>query len=282
LRPLDNHIKLQLDSYLSEIERELDADALTIFSPILPGLEGTVRNAIERLTQRKQRVTIILDTVGGVVEVVERIVETVRHVYQEVVVIVPDKAMSAGTILALSADSIMMDYFSCLGPIDPQVEKDGRLVPALSYLNQFERLNAKAVAGTLTTAEFALLNKMDLGELFQFEQARELSVELLIKWLTNFKFKDWAATSTSGLLVTDDMKRQRAREIAAALNDPERWHCHGRPIDKQTLTSELGLLIDDFSTSPQLNRAVRGYGDLLTDYMKRGRLPSFVHSREYF
>ena len=32
----------------------------------------------------------------------------------------PDRAMSAGTIFALSADRIMMDYFSCLGPIDPQ------------------------------------------------------------------------------------------------------------------------------------------------------------------
>ena len=39
-------------------------------------------------------------------------------------VIVPDGAMSAGTIFALSADRIMMDYFSCLGPIDPQIEKD--------------------------------------------------------------------------------------------------------------------------------------------------------------
>ena len=69
--------------------------------------------------------------------------------------------MSAGTIFALSADRIMLDYFSCLGPIDPQIEKEGRLVPALAYLSQFERLNAKAEAGALTTAEYALLSKLD-------------------------------------------------------------------------------------------------------------------------
>jgi ClpP class serine protease len=75
----------------------------------------------------------------------------------------------------MSGDKIFMNYFACLGPIDPQIEKDGKLVPALSYLNQFQRLSDKEEKGTLNTAEFALLNKLDLGELYQFEQARELS-----------------------------------------------------------------------------------------------------------
>ena len=62
-----------------------------------------------------------------------------------------------------------MNYFACLGPIDPQIEKDGKLAPALSYLNQFQRLSEKAENGTLNTAEFALLNKLDLGELYPVE-----------------------------------------------------------------------------------------------------------------
>ena len=44
--------------------------------------------------------------------------------------------MSAGTIFALSADTILMNYFSALGPIDPQIEKDGKSASALSYLIQ--------------------------------------------------------------------------------------------------------------------------------------------------
>ena len=78
--------------------------------------------------------------------------------------------MSAGTIFALSAACIMMDYLSSLGPIDPQIERDGKLVPALSYLNQFERLNDKAQTGALTTAEYALVSKLDLGELNNTER----------------------------------------------------------------------------------------------------------------
>ena len=71
---------------------------------------------------------------------VERMVNTIRHHYAEVYFVVPDRAMSAGTIFAMSGDKIFMSYFSVLGPIDPQIEKDGRLVPALSYLSRFQRL----------------------------------------------------------------------------------------------------------------------------------------------
>lgn len=227
-------------------------------------------------------VAIILDTPGGVVEIVERMVTTVRFRYDEVTVIVPDRAMSAGTIFALSADRIMMDHLSCLGPIDPQIERDDKLVPALSYLNQFERLNAKAANGQLTTAEYALLDKLDLGELYQFEQARELAVELLIKWLSRYKFKDWTVTETQEIAVTEEMKEGRAEEIAALLNDPERWHSHGRAIDIRTLQQEVGLQIDNLEEDVDLHRHVRSYFGLLKDYMLREKLFSFVHTKGYF
>ena len=209
-------------------------------------------------------------------------VTVLRSVYNEVTVIVPDRAMSAGTILALSADRIMMDHLSCLGPIDPQIERDGKLVPALSYLNQFERLNEKAKNGQLTTAEYALLNKLDLGELYQFEQARELSIDLLIKWLTQYKFKNWKRTETRHQTVTEEMKAERARGIAALLNDPEKWHSHGRAIDARTLREEVHLKINNFEDYPDLYQRIRDYFELLRDYMHRQDLVSFVHTREYF
>ena len=126
---------------------------------------------------------MILDTPGGVVEVVERIVRVLRQHHGEVKLIIPDRAMSAGTVLAMSGDDILMDYHSCLGPIDPQLEKDGRLVPALSYLSQFETLIRKSQNESLSTAEAVLLQKLDLAELHQFELARDLSVDLLKRWL---------------------------------------------------------------------------------------------------
>lgn len=282
MRPLDASVRSHLDWHLDEIGKTLDADVVAFVSPILPGLDLSLRNAIEAVGKRKDSISVILDTPGGIVEIVERMVATLRSNYQEVTVIVPDRAMSAGTIFALSADRIMMDYFSCLGPIDPQIEKDDRLVPALSYLNQFERLNKKAEDGKLTAAEYALLSKLDLGELYQFEQARELSVELLVKWLSNYKFKSWNKTETRGMEVTEEMKRKRAQEIAGLLNETARWHSHARGIDVGTLRDEVGLRIDDLADAPKVHGFIRPYFDLLKDYMDRQEIYSFVHTRGYF
>ena len=97
MRPLDGYIKTQLDQHLNEIGELLKSDVLTILSAIRPGLDLLVRESIERLKDRKPQIVVILDTNGGIVEVVERMVETIRHYYDEVTVIVPDRAMSAGT-----------------------------------------------------------------------------------------------------------------------------------------------------------------------------------------
>ncbi len=282
MRPLDNHIKNKLTQGLMDIGRMLDSDVVTIISPIVPGLEIRLRQAIEALREKRGIITVILDTPGGVVEVVERMVTVLRSAYEKVTVIVPDRAMSAGTILALSADIIMMDHLSCLGPIDPQIEKEGKLVPALSYLNQFERLNEKAKNGQLSTAEYALLNKLDLGELYQFEQARKLSIDLLIDWLTQYKFKNWIKTETGQQRVTKDMKMERAENIAKLLNDPEKWRSHGRAIDAKTLRQEVKLKIDNFEENVELYKAIRNYFELLCDYMNREDMMSFIHTREYF
>ncbi len=107
--------------------------------------------------------------------------------------------MSAGTVLVMSGDSIYMDYSSALGPIDPQIQRAGgnALVPALGYLEQYDRLIKKSANGTLTSAELAyLIDKFDPAELYYYEQARELSIALLKEWLVKYKFKNWTTTQT--------------------------------------------------------------------------------------
>ena len=67
-------------------------------------------------------------------------------------VIVPDFAKSAGTLIALAADKIVMSDSSELGPIDPQfLKKDGdgnaRWLSVLSYLKAYENLWRKTANG---------------------------------------------------------------------------------------------------------------------------------------
>jgi hypothetical protein len=279
---VDQAAREWLDERLDKIGKRVSADGMGMISPIAWGLEHRVRVAIDAIPKKRPALLVVLDTPGGVVEVVERIVRTFRTNYQEVKFLIVDRALSAGTILAMSGDAILMDYHSCLGPIDPQVERDGKLVPALSYLVQYHRLIDKSNKGTLSTAEAILLQKLDLAELHQFELARDLSTTLLKEWLTKYKFKDWTVTETTKTPVTPVMKEQRAAEIATALNDHQRWHTHGRGIDMKTLQDELKVKIDDYGTDTQLSALVWNYFWFLRDHMGRHGMTSFVHTRGYF
>jgi len=282
MKPLDDYIKKQLDAHLLRTEEILKVDMLTIISPFLSPLESRIKSVLENLKDRRTNLGIIIDTDGGLVEVAERIVYTIRQYYKEVYFLVPNKAMSAGTVFVMSGDKIFMDYFSCLGPIDPQILVEGRYIPALSYLNQFERLIEKSEKGELTTAEFALLNKLDLGELYQFEQARELSIELLEKWLSTYKFKNWIKTKTRKKNVTTYMKKRRAHKIGRLLSDMKRWHTHGRGINMQTLRDELELKIEDFNSVEGLSEEIKSYFELVQDYITREEYILLLHTREEF
>ncbi len=274
---VQNVILEQLNRDLAELEKKLEADVVSMMGPIVGGLDDRIRMAVERLDARAAKLAVLLDTPGGVVEVVERIVGVLRHHYREVVFVIPGRAMSAGTVLALSGDAILMDYYSVLGPIDPQVQKDGKLIPALAYLIQFDDFIKKSTEGRLTTAEMVLLQKLDLGELHQFREARDLSIELLKKWLVTYKFKDWQLTETRREAVTPEMKEARADKIANALNNIRRWHTHGRGIPMKVLREELDLRIDDFGQDPTLARRVHEYTAVLREFMLTLQAPMFVH-----
>ncbi len=72
--------------------------------------------------QRAENLDLMLHTSGGSGETAEKIVEMCRsHCEGEFPVIVPNMAKSAGTLIALGADKILMGYCSELGPIDPQI-----------------------------------------------------------------------------------------------------------------------------------------------------------------
>lgn len=269
-------IEQQLDARLEQLEKLTKSDVLLFSGGLLGGVDDVFRAVVETNKDRKtghNKLTALLTTSGGYIEVVHRIVDTLRHHYLEVDFVIPNYAYSAGTVLAMSGDAIYMDYYSRLGPIDPQVEgSGGKQVPALGYLTQYERLKKKASENKLSPAEVELLIEgFDQAALYQYEQARELSITLLREWLVKFKFKNWNKTSSRGKAVTAAMKTSRAKKIAKELNKTDKWHTHGRGISMDVLREDLNLLIDDFGQNQALREAIKGYYDLLDDYKsKRG------------
>lgn len=285
---LDSKTKDWLAERLLSLEQKVDADVVFFFGQINPAYDKQFRNFVELLAadSKHRRLAVVLNTPGGSAETVEKIVRIVRHHYAEVFFVVPDFAMSAGTILCMSGDKIFMDYSASLGPIDPQVWNGKEWVPALGYLDKVEELLRKARNKELTDAEFLILQNQDLATLSRYEQQRNLTVTLLKQWLVQYKFKDWATHATDpgkkGKPVTEEEKQARAEEVAKKLGDNRLWHSHGRMIGPETLRAELRLVIEDLGADRELHSLVRDYNDLLVQYIVRNGFVYFLHSRNYF
>lgn len=278
---LNETIELALNRFSNLTAQIFEADVFSFIGGIRPEYLSPFRARMENLANRKEKsdnLVFIVYTPGGVAEIVERMVAIIRHHYKEVWFVVPDMAMSAGTILCMSGNKIYMDYSSALGPIDPQItNSDGQLVPALGYLDQVERMIEKSKKGSLTDAEFAILQNQDLATLRRYEQARDLSVSLLEDWLVKYKFKDWNRHSSNNNPVTDLEKKDRAKEIAEALSDHNKWHSHGRMIGIKTLTDDLHLRIEDYTDNEKLKSVIRQYSDLLLDCVQSRRVGHMFH-----
>ena len=274
----------KLKSLITGLEKAVRGDVISFIGSLVYGAEEEVREAVEALHPQKRRgrkLCVVLETSGGYIEVAERMVEVFRHHYQRVEFIIPDMAMSAGTVLVMSGDAIHMDYFSVLGPIDPQIERpDGKMVPALGYLAKYQELVEKSKKGELTAIEAAyLMERFDPAELHQYEQARDLTIDLLKDWLVRYKFRTWKRTEHRRIKVTRMMKLERAREIARKLNKTDLWHSHARGISMEILRRKLKLRIEDFGRDQTIGEPIATYYALLNDYRVKRGIRGVVHTR---
>lgn len=281
ISPIDNSNKDLIKQAHDNLEKILDADVFVYYGGLIDGGERTVRKIIEDLAKdpnKKDKLYVVLTTGGGSINPVKRIVNVFRNYYSEIHYIIPDYAYSAGTIMCCSGDSILMSYYSVLGPIDPQVKNsDGKFVAALGYLDKINDLIAKAQNNTLTQAEFLILKDFDLAELRAYEQARDLAIDLLVDWLSIYKFKDWTVHA-DGTTVTLDQKKDRAKAIATDLSDNKKWKSHGRPINRDELQS-IGLKIDQIESIPNLYDSVMVYHDIMLDYINKYNIQHFIQTR---
>lgn len=87
-----------------------------------------------RLTPPDQPIDLVLHTPGGLVLAAEQIALALLERTGKVTVFVPHYAMSGGTLLALTADEIVMDPHAVLGPVDPQIGD----MPAASLVKLLE------------------------------------------------------------------------------------------------------------------------------------------------
>ena len=268
--PFEDKMKGMLMKHLLDLEGKLNADILCYNGDITPSLVQIFKKMIEELKTAAD--------IGAV----ERIVDVMRHHYAVVNFIIPDIAMSAGTILALSGDDIYMSYTSALGPIDPQTTNaKGEYVPIRGYLDKVREFVKKSNDNTLTNAEFIMLRELDLAKISQYEKICDLATDLLKRWLSNYKFKTWSKMENGVETITKKMKEERAAAIAEKLGDNSLWLTHGRYINIQRLT-ELGLKIKDYGNEPW-GKDVEEYYQMMNSYHNsiNPNIPWSLHTRAF-
>lgn len=206
---------------------------------------------------------VILETPGGLGEVAEDIVKMFRNKYSRVNFIIPGTAKSAGTIMAMSGDEILMDAASSLGPIDAQLRWGNKTVSADALLTGFEKIKNEVLkSGNLSRAYVPMLTSLSPGDMEQAKNARDFALSLVTDWLCTYKFKNWKTHSSSKKPVTPEERKDRANKIAEELSNQEKWKTHGRSIKIHDLES-MKLIINDYSQNSQLNDAITRYYTVL-------------------
>jgi ClpP class serine protease len=109
-----------------------------------------------RLTPADMPIDLILHTPGGLVLAAEQIAQALKRHRGDVTVFIPHYAMSGGTLIALAADTIVMDPNAVLGPVDPQLgSPQSGSFPAASILAALETPNPNREDTTLIMGDVA-------------------------------------------------------------------------------------------------------------------------------
>ncbi|HNQ14686.1 MAG TPA: hypothetical protein PKM58_03930, partial [Pyrinomonadaceae bacterium] len=86
---------------------------------------------------------LVLHTGGGSAEATDAIVSYLRAKFDDIRILIPQAAMSAGTMMACAANRLVMAKHSFIGPIDPQFILQTavgiRAFAAHAILDQFEQ-----------------------------------------------------------------------------------------------------------------------------------------------
>lgn len=180
---------------------------------------------IHRL-DREKGLDLILHTPGGDIAATESLVAYLRDMFgTNVRAIVPQLAMSAGTMIALSCKQIVMGKHSSLGPIDPQVAGWA----ANAVIEEFERAAREVESDQSRIAIWApIIAKYSPTLIGTCEKAIVWSKEVVHQWLE------------TGMFEGDADAVQKASTVVDELGDHALQKTHDRHIGVDR-AEELGL-----------------------------------------
>ena len=240
--------------YLAKLHEKTGRNVIAYYSGFLSkgGLAGSEINdedkngfmmAVHRL-ERKNGLDLIIHTPGGGITSTQSIVDYLHKMFRkdkksppDIRTIVPQIAMSAGTMMACSCREIWMGKHSNLGPIDPQLNG----VPAYGVLQEF-RTACKEVKNDVTKIPIwqPIIGQYRPTYLSRCKNAIDLSNDFVRRQLEAVMFQGEA-----------DAKK-KADRIVKALTHYTKNKTHDRHIHYEECLA-MGLKVRSIEDDPTLN-----------------------------
>lgn len=197
--------------------------------------------AIHKLDHSKG-LDLIMHTPGGEVTATEAIGNYLREVFNgDIRIIIPQLAMSGGTMLSCIGKEIIMGKHSNIGPVDPQFGG----IPCYGVIQEFENAKNEIAKNPATIPLWQMIiNKYHPTFIGQCYKAIELSKELIEEWLENGK-----------MFENDENKKEKIKTIIKYLNNNAETKIHSRHISN-IKAKEIGLKVTDLEEDDNFQDAV--------------------------
>ena len=237
--------------YLSDLYNKSGRNTIIYYSGWLqkPGLSGTEVNdndkngfmTVIHQLDRTKGLDLILHTPGGEVAATESLIEYLKAMFGDNIrAIVPQLAMSAGTMIACACKEIIMGKHSSLGPVDPQF----RGTPAHGIKEEFERAYKEIKSDQAKIPVWQpILAKYPPAFIGECEKAIDWSTEIVTECLKTGMFKG------------EIDAEQKAKAIISEIGDHALTKSHSRHLSAQRC-KDIGLKIIDLETDQDFQEKV--------------------------
>ena len=184
---------------------------------------------------------LILHTPGGDIAATEAVVKYLWTMFdKDIRVIVPQLAMSAGTMLACASKRIVLGKQSSLGPIDPQIFG----MPAQAILDEFQLAIESIKSDPASTPLWQqIVSRYHPSFLTECVQAINWSKTMVKEWLEENMF------------VADEDKSAKAHKIVGYLSDHASTATHARHLAIEKC-KDIGLLVERLEDDSKLQDLV--------------------------
>lgn len=184
---------------------------------------------------------LVLHTPGGETAATESLVDYLRQMFDgNIRAIVPQLAMSGGTMISCACKSILMGKQSSLGPVDPQFNG----IPAHGVLEEFIRAHEEIRADPSKIPVWQpIIAKYSPAFIGECQKAVSWSETLV---------RDWLAT---GMLAEDGQRAEKIERIVQELTNHALSLSHARHLAPATCL-DMGLRIEMLEENQDLQDAV--------------------------